>query len=95
MAHVSVTGHQGEKYSPAWLWQRSLCPIAGEDLGRVIAAIVNDPSEHVGKTYPLYGPKELSQYDVAEILTRQQRYAGGSGRCNEREVCEVRGRIDP
>jgi NAD(P)H dehydrogenase (quinone) len=45
-------------------------PIAGEDLGRVIAAILNDPSEHAGKSYPLYGPKELSQYDVAGILTQ-------------------------
>jgi len=45
-------------------------PIAGEDLGRVIAAILNDPSEHAGKSYPLYGPKELSQYDIAETLTR-------------------------
>jgi uncharacterized protein YbjT (DUF2867 family) len=49
---------------------RALPPIAGEDLGRVIAAILNDPSEHIGKTYPLYGPKELSEYDVAEILTQ-------------------------
>jgi uncharacterized protein YbjT (DUF2867 family) len=45
-------------------------PIAGEDIGRVIAAILNDPSKHAGKAYPLYGREELSQYDVAEILTR-------------------------
>jgi uncharacterized protein YbjT (DUF2867 family) len=45
-------------------------PIAGEDLGRIIAAILNDPAEHTGKTYPLYGSKELSQYDIAEILTQ-------------------------
>ena len=45
-------------------------PIAGEDLGRVIATILNDPGEHAGKSYPLYGPKELSEYDVAEILTK-------------------------
>src|SRR5882757_6685323 len=45
-------------------------PIAAEDQGRVIAAILNDPSEHAGKIYPLYGPKELTQYEVADILTQ-------------------------
>ena len=44
-------------------------PIAAEDQGRVIAAILSDPAEHAGKIYPLYGPKELSQYDIAEILS--------------------------
>jgi uncharacterized protein YbjT (DUF2867 family) len=45
-------------------------PIAAEDQGRVIAAILNDSAEHAGKTYPLYGPKELTQYEVADILTQ-------------------------
>jgi NAD(P)H dehydrogenase (quinone) len=45
-------------------------PIAAEDQGRVIAAILNAPTEHAGKTYPLYGPKELTQYEVADILTQ-------------------------
>jgi NAD(P)H dehydrogenase (quinone) len=44
-------------------------PIAGEDLGRVIAAILNNPAEHAGKSYPLYGLRELSEYEVADILT--------------------------
>ena len=44
-------------------------PIAGEDIGRVIAAILNDPAAHAGKVYPLYGLKELTQYEIAEILT--------------------------
>ena len=44
-------------------------PIAGEDLGKVIAAILKDPAQHAGKTYPLYGPKELSQYEIADMLT--------------------------
>jgi NAD(P)H dehydrogenase (quinone) len=25
---------------------------------------------HAGKTYPLFGPKELDQYEIAEILTQ-------------------------
>jgi NAD(P)H dehydrogenase (quinone) len=45
-------------------------PIAAEDQGRVIAAILNNPAEHAGKTYPLYGPKELTQYEIADILTQ-------------------------
>jgi NAD(P)H dehydrogenase (quinone) len=44
-------------------------PITGEDQGRVIAAILSDPVEHAGKTYPLFGPKELSQYEIVEILS--------------------------
>ena len=45
-------------------------PIAAEDQGRVIAAILNDSAEHAGKIYPLYGPKELTQYEVADLLTQ-------------------------
>jgi NAD(P)H dehydrogenase (quinone) len=44
-------------------------PIEAEDLGRVIAAILHDPAEHAGKVYPLFGPTELSQYDIAGILS--------------------------
>jgi uncharacterized protein YbjT (DUF2867 family) len=45
-------------------------PITAEDQGRVIAAILNESAEHAGKTYPLYGPKELTQYEVAGLLTQ-------------------------
>jgi uncharacterized protein YbjT (DUF2867 family) len=45
-------------------------PITAEDQGRVIAAILNNPAEHAGKIYPLYGPKELTQFEIAEILSR-------------------------
>jgi NAD(P)H dehydrogenase (quinone) len=45
-------------------------PIAAEDQGRVIAAILNDSAEHAGKIYPLYGPKELTQYEVAGLFTQ-------------------------
>jgi NAD(P)H dehydrogenase (quinone) len=45
-------------------------PIAGEDIGRVVAAILSNASGHTGKTYPLYGPKELNEFDVAEILSQ-------------------------
>src|SRR5271170_7287183 len=44
-------------------------PIAAEDQGRVIAAILHNPAGHAGKIYPLYGPQELSQYEIAGMLT--------------------------
>ena len=45
-------------------------PIAAEDLGRTIAGILAHPADHAGQTYALYGPKELSQGDIAEILSQ-------------------------
>jgi NAD(P)H dehydrogenase (quinone) len=48
----------------------SCAPIAAEDQGRVIAAILSNPAEHAGKIYPLYGPEELTQYEVADLLTQ-------------------------
>lgn len=44
-------------------------PISAEDQGRVIAAILANPVAHQGKTYPLYGPTELSQYQIADSLS--------------------------
>ncbi len=45
-------------------------PIAAEDQGRVIAAILNKPEGHAGKTYPLYGLEELTQHQTAAILSQ-------------------------
>jgi NAD(P)H dehydrogenase (quinone) len=45
-------------------------PIAGEDQGRVIAALLQDPKPHAGKVYPLYGPVELNHHEIAEKLTK-------------------------
>lgn len=44
-------------------------PVTAEDQGNVIAAILSHPEGHAGKTYPLFGPVEITQYDVAEILS--------------------------
>lgn len=53
-------------------------PIAAEDQGRVIAAILADPAQHAGKTYSLFGPLEMDQYGVAEAVSealgRQVKY---------------------
>lgn len=44
-------------------------PVTAEDQGNVIAAILSNPNGHAGQTYPLFGPAELTQYDVANILS--------------------------
>lgn len=44
-------------------------PIAGEDQARMIAAMLENPAPHVGKTYPLFGPVELSQAEIAEKIS--------------------------
>lgn len=53
-------------------------PIAAEDQARLIAAILETPSGHAGKTYNLNGPTELSQQEVAdavgEVLGRKITY---------------------
>jgi NAD(P)H dehydrogenase (quinone) len=45
-------------------------PVAAEDQARVIAAILESPAAHVGKTYPLYGPVELTLPEIAAIVGR-------------------------
>jgi uncharacterized protein YbjT (DUF2867 family) len=45
-------------------------PIAAEDLGRVIAAILADPAPHAGKSYDLYGAVEMDEYQIAEVMSR-------------------------
>ncbi|MBN3764100.1 NAD(P)H-binding protein [Burkholderia sp. Ac-20365] len=54
-------------------------PIAGEDQARLIAAVLANPSEHIGKTYPLFGPVELNQQQIAdeigEVLGRKITYS--------------------
>lgn len=48
-------------------------PIAADDQGRVIAKILLSPVEHIGKVYPLYGPKE---YTFAEIAAEIGKVTG-------------------
>ncbi|AJK48803.1 NmrA family NAD(P)-binding protein [Burkholderia plantarii] len=53
-------------------------PIAAEDQARMIAALLTQPAAHIGKTYTLCGPVELSQAQIAaeigEVLGREIRY---------------------
>lgn len=53
-------------------------PIAAEDQGRAIAAILADPAPHRGQTYVLNGPREMDEHGIAaavgEALGRDVRY---------------------
>jgi len=44
-------------------------PVAAEDQARLIAAILQHPTTHVGKTYPLFGPVELTHPEIAAIIS--------------------------
>src|SRR5271170_2412413 len=44
-------------------------PIGAEDQGRVIAAILQNPAEHKGQTYPLFGPVEMDHEQMASELS--------------------------
>jgi uncharacterized protein YbjT (DUF2867 family) len=44
-------------------------PIAAEDQARVIARLLTQPAGHIGKTYPLCGPVELSHGQIAEEIS--------------------------
>ncbi len=59
---------QGKLRTPFGLNKHA--PVAAEDQGRVIASILLDPAEHAGKIYPLFGPVEMTQSEVAEILSK-------------------------
>lgn len=54
-------------------------PIAAEDQARLIASILATPDGHIGKTYSLYGPVELSQQQIADeigkVVGREITYA--------------------
>lgn len=46
-------------------------PIAAEDQGRLIAAILADPAPHTGKTYPLCGRVEMDYHGVAAAMSEE------------------------
>ena len=43
-------------------------PIASEDQGRLIAAILQNPAPHAGKTYTLHGPVQMNHYEIAAAM---------------------------
>src|SRR5262249_6062453 len=59
---------QGAMYAPFTTGRHA--PIAGEDQGRVIAGILQNPQSHRGQGYPPYGPIELTYEEIAQIVGR-------------------------
>jgi uncharacterized protein YbjT (DUF2867 family) len=53
-------------------------PIAAEDQARFIAAVLSEPEGHIGKTYELCGPTEMSQQvfaaKISDVLDRKIDY---------------------
>src|ERR1700743_3490410 len=53
-------------------------PITAEDQGRVIAAILENPGDHAGQVYPLFGAVDMNHSQTAdaisEALARSLRY---------------------
>lgn len=45
-------------------------PVAAEDQARVIVGILENPTPHRGKVYPLFGPKEYTPAEIAQVLGR-------------------------
>ena len=43
-------------------------PLAAQDQGQIIAAILDDPTPHAGQTYRLDGPTELDGHGIAAAL---------------------------
>jgi NAD(P)H dehydrogenase (quinone) len=53
-------------------------PFAAEDQARLIVAILQNPEQHMGKTYPLFGPVELTRPEIAanvgKVLGKEVKY---------------------
>jgi NAD(P)H dehydrogenase (quinone) len=53
-------------------------PVAAEDQARLIVAILQDPAPHIAKSYPLFGPVELTHSEIAavigQVIGKQVRY---------------------
>jgi uncharacterized protein YbjT (DUF2867 family) len=53
-------------------------PIAAEDQARFISAVLQNPIPHIGKTYPLFGPKEYTASElyaeISRVLGREVKY---------------------
>lgn len=43
-------------------------PLAGIDIARMVVAILEHPSAHVGKAYPLHGPVEYSHLELSQAV---------------------------
>jgi uncharacterized protein YbjT (DUF2867 family) len=63
---IAEDGRLGVPFGPTG----KFAPVAVEDLGALIATILVDPSNHLGKSYPIVGPIEFTPPEVAEVLSK-------------------------
>ena len=68
MFFLSSMIRQGQVYAPFANGKTAF--ITGEDQGRAIAKILENPEPHKGKTYSLSGPQELSFQEAVEAASR-------------------------
>jgi len=45
-------------------------PLAGEDIARTVATLLDQPNHHAGKVYQLFGPQLLTYTEIGEIFSR-------------------------
>src|SRR5262252_6361143 len=67
---VVSRAHDPRRVAPRAVRHRPSCTIAAEDQARVIVGILENPSPHGGKAYPLYGPVEFTYQEIANVLSR-------------------------
>lgn len=65
-----VSSYQPDGTLPLPFGDGRHAPIAAEDHARAITAILEDPAPHAGQVYPLFGPKEMNHYEIAEEISR-------------------------
>ena len=65
-----VTSYQPDGTLPLPFGDGRHAPIAAEDQARVITAILEDPAPHAGQVYPLFGPKEMNHYEIAQEMSK-------------------------
>lgn len=68
LLYVAPMIRQGVMYAPFTTGRHA--PIAGEDQGRVIVGILENPEAHRGNVYRLYGPVEMTHEEIAQIVGR-------------------------
>jgi len=68
LKYFAQTIKEQDTYIPPF-GEEKVSMIDTEDIARVAAAILVNPGEHFGKTYPLNGPEEINGFDIAAILS--------------------------
>jgi uncharacterized protein YbjT (DUF2867 family) len=59
---------EGKMYLPYGAGRSA--PVAAEDIGHVIRALLINPAPHLGKTYPITGPEALTMQEQAAVFSK-------------------------